>query len=50
MEEICGEVVRTHFEDTDCGPDPMPLSDIEYNSVEDDVRSDDDEIHKKVPR
>ena len=27
VEEICGEAVRTHFEDAECGPDPMHSSD-----------------------
>ena len=45
-EEICGEVVRTHFEDAGYGPDPMHPSDNECSSVEDDDSSDDDEIEE----
>jgi len=46
VEEICGEVVRTYFEDAEYGPDPMHPSDNECNSVEDDDSSDDDEIEE----
>ena len=44
VEEICGEVVRTHFEDAECGPDPMHASNNECSSVEDDDSSNDDDI------
>ena len=46
VEDICGEAVRAHFEDAECGPDPMHPSDIdiECSSIEDVDSSDDDEI------
>ena len=50
MEEICGEAVHTHFEDTEYGPDLMHPSDIGCRSVEDGVSSDDNAIHKKARR
>ena len=43
-EDICGEAVRTYFEDAECGPDPMHPSDTECSSIDDDDSSDDDEI------
>ena len=46
VEEICGEVVRTNFEDAECGPNPMHPSDNECGSVEDDGGSADDEIEE----
>jgi hypothetical protein len=45
VEEICGEAVRTNFEDVECGPDPMHPSDEECSSDED-VGSSDDEIEE----
>ena len=48
--DICGEAVRTHFEDAECGPGPMHQSDIRCSSAEDCVSSDDDIIHKKARR
>ena len=47
VEEICGEGVRTNFEDPECGPDPHFPSDVETSSDEDD--SDDADEHH-VPR
>ena len=44
VEEVCGEVVHTNFEETGYGPDPMHPSDNECSSVDDDDNSDDDEI------
>ena len=44
VEDICGEVVRTNFEDAGCGTDPMHPSDTECSSIEDGDSSDDDEI------
>ena len=43
VEEICGEVVRTNFEDVECGPDHMHPSDKECSSDEN-VGNSDDEI------
>ena len=50
VEGVCGEVVRTHFECAECGPDHIHPSDIGYSSVENGVSSDDDEIHKNICR
>ena len=44
VEDICGEVVRTNFEDAECGLDPMHPSDIGCSSMKDGDSSDDDEI------
>ena len=41
---ICGEEVRTNFEDPECGPDLMHPSDTKCSSTEDGDSSDDDEI------
>ena len=46
VEEICGEAVRSNFEDVECGPDPMHPSDKERSSDEDEDSSDDDEIEE----
>ena len=46
VEEICGEVVCTHFEDAGYGPDPMHQSDNKCSSVEDDDSSDNAEIEE----
>ena len=35
VEEICGEAVRSNFEDVECGPDHMHPSDEECSSDED---------------
>ena len=45
-EEIGGEVVRTNFEDAECGPNPIHPSDNECSSVEDDDKSNDDGIEE----
>ena len=44
VDDICGEAVRTNFEDAECGPDPMHPSDTECSSIEDGDSSDDGEI------
>ena len=46
VEEICGEVVRTNFEDIEYGTDPMQLSDNKYSSMGGDDNSDNDEIEE----
>jgi len=43
VEDICGEAVRSDFEDVECRPDPMHPSDNECSSDEDEDSSDDDE-------
>ena len=43
VDDICGEAVRTNFEDAKCGPDPMHPSDIECSSMDNGDSSDDDE-------
>ena len=45
VEEICGEAVRSNFEDVECGQDPMHPSDEECSSDED-VGSSDDEVEE----
>ena len=46
VEEICGEVLRSTFENVECGPDPMHPSDNECSSVEDDNSGDGDMIEE----
>ena len=45
VENICGEAVRSNFEDVECRPDPMHPSDEECSSDED-VGSSDDEVEE----
>ena len=43
VEEIGGEMIRTHFEDAERGPAPMHPSDVACSSTEDGDSSDEDE-------